>query len=102
MLAIYRVHRRKVRHVLQEHPAANHLLHRRTRRLEDCRDVLQRTLGLHGNVALDHLSTGIHRRLAGDEYKTVGLDRLRIRADRLWGVWCGYRRTHASIVPWVQ
>src|SRR6476646_8778058 len=82
--SIHLIHLPEFAHVFQEHRGLYRFLPTAARGLQDRAEVLQHLLGLRLDSAGNQVSgCRIERHLPGDKNKSIGLDGLRIRPDRL-------------------
>ena len=76
-LRVDRIHGGEIIHVLQEHAAANDLVHAAARSFEHRLKVLQSAFGLLCDAAFHQIAgRGVHRGLSGTEDESISLDRL--------------------------
>ena len=82
ILPVDGVHGGKIPDVLEVHVGLDHVVHGQTGRLEDGPDVLQRLMGLAGDIRSGKSARGrVQRKLTGYEDKASGADRLGVGAD---------------------
>ena len=87
MLSIDLVHGGEVIHVLEKDGNADHFPQPGARSFQNLRQIAQHAISLRGYIARNNLlRSRINGDLARREYKSISLDRLRVRSNRLRSV----------------